>query len=133
MDKQQFIIANRQQLETAFRCAAGFGFEKPYVVEVKALTRTDQQNKLLHSMFGDLESQAKWNGEHLTLEQWKLLMISAHTIATKEPAKLTIGIEGEVVNLRERSSRMSVARLNSLIEYIAAWGTNAGVSFRGIE
>lgn len=133
MEKSSFIIANRQQLETAFRYAAGLGFDKPYAVEVKPLTRTDQQNKLLHSMFSDLENQAKWNGEQLTLEQWKLLMISAHTIATKEPTKLTIGIEGEIVNLRERSSKMSVARLNSLIEYVAAWGVNAGVKFRGLE
>lgn len=133
MERQQFIIANRQQLETSYRYAVGFGFDKAYKVTFEPLTRTDPQNKLLHSMFGDLSRQATWNNEKLSPDQWKVMMISAHSIATREPTKLVIGIENEVVNLREKSSKMSVARLNSLIEYIAAWGAGVGVVFRGLE
>lgn len=133
MDKQQFIISSRDNLITAFRYAEQFGYEKAYAVEVRPLTRTDPQNKLLHALFGDLAHQAKWQNEKLTAEQWKMLMISAHTIATKEPNKMVIGLEGEVVNLRESSAKMSVARLNSLIEYVIAWGASQGVKFKGDE
>lgn len=131
MDKQQFIISSRDNLITAFRYAEQFGYEKAYAVEVRPLTRTCKQNKILHALFGDLAHQAKWQNEKLTAEQWKMLMISAHTIATKEPNKMVIGLEGEVVNLRESSAKMSVARLNSLIEYVSAWGANQGVKFKG--
>ena len=59
-----------------------------------------------------------------------MLMISAHTIATKETTKMVIGLEGEVVNLRESSAQMSVARLNSLIEYVIAWAAGQGVMLK---
>lgn len=129
MDRQSFIISSRGNLITAFRYAEQFGHGKAYVVEVRPLTRTDPQNKLLHALFGDLANQAKWQNEKLTAEQWKMLMISAHTIATKEPNKMVIGLEGEVVNIRESSAKMSVARLNSLIEYVQCWAAENGVIF----
>lgn len=127
MTNQSFIISSRDNLVTAFRLAESLGYGKPYVVEVKPLTRTIQQNKFLHSLFGDLERQAEWHGSKLTAEQWKMLMISGHTIATKEPCKMVIGVEGEVVNLRESSAQMSVARLNSLLEYVQCWAAENGV------
>jgi hypothetical protein len=130
MDKYKQIISSRDNLVQAFRYAESFGYERPYVVEVRPLTRTDPQNKLLHALFGELAHQARWQNEKLTAEQWKMLMISAHTIATKEPNKMVIGLEGEVVNLRESSAQMSVARLNSLIEYVYAWGASQGVIFK---
>jgi len=130
MDKYKQIISSRANLVQAFRYAESFGHESPYVVEVRPLTRTDPQNKLLHALFGELAHQAKWQNEKLTAEQWKMLMISAHTIAEKMPTKMVIGLEGEVVNLRESSAQMSVARLNSLIEYVYAWGASQGVIFK---
>jgi len=133
MDKQKFIISSYSKLVSAFQYAKQFGFEHPYCVEVRPLTRTDPQNKLLHALFGELAHQAKWQNEKLTAEQWKMLMISAHTIATKEPNKMVIGLEGEVVNLRESSAQMSVARLNSLIEYVQAWAAGQGGKFKGDE
>ncbi len=127
MDKRKFFIINRQSLVDAFKWICSIGFDKSFVVEVRPLTRTDAQNRLLHALFGDLAHQAKWQNEKLTAEQWKMLMISAHTIATKEPNKMVIGLEGEVVNLRESSAKMSVARLNSLIEYVQCWAVENGV------
>lgn len=127
MIKQNFIISSRDNLVSAYRFCESLGYGKVYVVEVKPLTRTIQQNKFLHSLFGDLERQAEWQGSKLTAEQWKMLMISGHTIATKEPCKMVIGVEGEVVNLRESSAQMSVARLNSLLEYVQCWAVENGV------
>jgi hypothetical protein len=133
MDKQKFIISSYPNLVGAFQYAKQFGFDHPYCVEVRSLTRTDPQNKLLHALFGELSHQAKWQNEKLTAEQWKILMISAHAIAEKMPTKMVIGLEGEVVNLRESSAQMSVARLNSLIEYVTAWAAEHGVIFKDFE
>ena len=130
MDKQKFIISSYANLVAAFQWTRNIGFGKPYVIEVKEFTRTVDQNRKLHALFGELAHQAKWGDSKLTAEQWKVLMISAHTIATKEPCRMVIGIEGEVVNLRESSAQMSVARMISLIEYIHAWGAQNGVRFK---
>jgi hypothetical protein len=130
VDKQQFIISSYANLVAAFQWVKALGFGKPYVIEIKAFTRTIEQNAKLHALFGELAHQATWAGSKLTAEQWKVLMISAHTIAAKEPCKMVIGLEGEVVNLRESSAQMSVARMISLIEYIHAWGAQNGVKFK---
>lgn len=103
--------------------------ERPLVVTIQEKTRSLEQSAKLHAMFGELAIKAKWQGEKLTPEQWKMLMISAHTIATGEPCKLTVGIEGEMVNLRESSAKMSVKRMSSLIEYIHAWAAQNEVVF----
>ena len=130
MAKQQFIISSYANLVAAFKWIRDLGFGKAYILEVKEFTRTVEQNSKLHALFGELAHQAKWGDSKLTAEQWKVLMISAHTIATKEPCRMVIGIEGEVVNLRESSAQMSVARMISLIEYIHAWGAQNGVKFK---
>jgi hypothetical protein len=104
--------------------------DKPFVMQIKAKTRSLEQSAKLHAMFGELAIKAKWNGEQLTPEQWKVLMISAHTIATGEPCKLTVGIEGEMVNLRESSAKMSISRMASCIEYVQAWAAQNNVVFR---
>lgn len=95
--------------------------ERPLMVIIQPTTRKLEQNSLLHALLGELEKKATWQGERLTLAAWKTLMISAHTIATGEPVKLTVGVEGEMVNLRESSAEMSISRISSLIDYIKAW------------
>ena len=40
---------------------------------------------------------------------------------------MVIGIEGEVINLRESTAQMSVKRLASLIEYVQAWAVENDV------
>lgn len=56
-------------------------------------------------------------------------MVSAHSIATGEPAEMVIGLEGEVVNLRESTAAMSKKRFASLLDYVLAWGAMNGVKF----
>ena len=58
-----------------------------------------------------------------------MIMVSAHKIATGGQAEMVIGLEGEVINLRESTAQMSVKRLASLIEYVQAWGVENRVKF----
>ena len=92
-------------------------------------TRTKAQNRLLHPLLTDISKQSLWMGKKRPMLQWKTIMVSAHAIATGAPAEMVIGIEGEVVNLRESTAAMSKGRFNSLIEYVMAWGAINGVVF----
>ncbi|WP_234799255.1 recombination protein NinB [Glaesserella parasuis] len=103
--------------------------KKPLVVDVKPITRNLEQNAKFHAMCGDIAKQVQFNGEWLSLETWKVLLISAHAEATKEGSRLVIGLEGELVNIRESTAEMSVKRKASLIEYTTAWGVSHGVHF----
>lgn len=91
------------------------------VIEVRAPRRTEEQNAKLHALLSDIAKQKEFNGQKRTIEQWKLIMVSGHRIATGGIAEIAIGLEGEVINLRESTAHMSVSRLASLIEYVQAW------------
>lgn len=103
--------------------------DKPLVVEVKELTRSLDQSAKFHAMCADVSRQLSYMGRALTPEQWKILFISGHAIATKQPSEVVPGLEGEFCNIRESSARMSVKRMASLIEYVYAYATEREVRF----
>ena len=113
--------------ETAGKLLEG---QESIKIEVREKNRTDEQNAKLHAMLGDIAQQATWQGDKLDIDGWKNLFVSGHTIATKAPYKLVMGLEGELVNVRERTSKMGVRRLASLIEYVDAWAAGNGVVFK---
>ena len=85
-------------------------------------TRTLDQNALLHTAFREIaDSGLTWAGRKLSEEQWKVLLVSGHAIATGHEADIVPGIENELVNLRESTASMSIKRLSSLIEYVEAF------------
>ena len=100
------------------------------VLEVRPETRSDQQNRLLHALFADVARQAEWMGKKRTAIEWKLLFVSGHSVATKQGADLVPGLEGEFLNLRESTARMSKARMASLLEYVMAWAVDHGVELQ---
>jgi hypothetical protein len=84
--------------------------------------RNLDQNAKFHALCEDLaKSGYQWAGKERTAEQWKVLLVSGHAMATKQGAEMVPGIEGEFVNLRESTARMSKARSSSLIEYTLAF------------
>lgn len=111
----------------AFLATLEINAEHPWVVEIKAVTRSLEQNAKFHAICGDFEKQGTYMGRTLTLAQWKVLFISGHAIATGLGADLVPGIEGEFVNIRESSAQMSVKRMASLIEYVTAYAVGQGI------
>lgn len=103
--------------------------KKPLVVKIQPMTRSLEQNSKLHALLSDISKQCEFNGKKRDIDTWKMIMVSAHKIATGGKAEMVIGLEGEVINLRESTAQMGVQRLASLIEYITAWGAENGVKF----
>lgn len=101
-----------------------------WVCRISPETRSEAQNRLLHPLLDDISKQCEWMGKKRPMLQWKTIMVSAHAIATKEPSEMVIGIEGEVVHLRESTATMSKARFASLVDYVLCWGAQNGVRFR---
>lgn len=93
------------------------------VLTIKPKTRSSEQNAKFHAMCQDLAGK-KWGGKERSAAEWKVLLVSGHMIATGEAQNMTVGIEGEVVNLRESTATMSAKRMASLIEYTQAWIAN---------
>lgn len=117
---------------------AAWGYAKPLllaehrlVLEVRPENRTLDQNAHFHALCGDIaRSGIEWFGKPRKAEEWKVLLVSGHAKATKQEADVVPGIEGELVNLRESTARMSRQRASSLIEYTLAFCAERGVALR---
>lgn len=129
--KQLFIVRSQLIKQNALNAVAAVApsDDRPMCVEVKELTRNLDQNARFHAMLADIAKQATYAGRKLTPQQWKILFISGHAIATGEGADMIPGIENEFVNIRESSAQMTVKRMASLIEYVSAWAADNGVQF----
>ena len=121
-----FVLAHK---EARWRAAQAC-MEAPdgYVVTIKPPGRTGEQNAKFHALVGDIaKSGLQWAGKPRTPAEWKVLLVSAHAMATKEGADIVPGLEGEFVNLRESTALMSKARSSSLVEYTVAFAVQNGV------
>ena len=76
----------------------------------------------------DIAQQVVWCGQKLPKEEWKDVL----TAALKKQ-KIVPGIEGGFVVIGARTSKMSVAEMNELIELAIMFGTQQGVKFQALE
>lgn len=126
MEKQRYILISDHVRQNAMRAVhiAPAG----YAVTVSPATRSTDQNAKFHAICSDLaKSPLVWAGKRRSLEEWKVLLISAHSVATNSKGEVIPGLEGEFVAIRESSARMSVARAASLITYALAFCDTNGV------
>ena len=92
-----------------------------HVVTIAEPTRNLEQSAKFHAICGEIAKLHKFAGALRTPEQWKMLLISGHAVATKQGSEMLPGLEGEWCNLRESSAKMSVRRMASLIEYAVSY------------
>jgi hypothetical protein len=87
---------------------------------VRPKRRSLDQNSKLHALIQEFDG-LEFSGQKRNAEDWKVILVSGHTQATKGESELITGIEGEMVQLRESTARMSKERSSSLIEYVQAF------------
>jgi hypothetical protein len=122
IDRQLFRLLN---IDIRRRAAnAVMSAKDGYIVKIAPPTRNLEQNAKLHAIFSDAARHRLYCGQKLSSEQWKVLFIRGHSIATGFGAQMVPGLENEFVNIRESSASMSVARMSSLIEYATAYLAN---------
>ena len=65
-----------------------------------------------------------WYGNHLTKEEWKDVIT-----ASLRRQRVVPGIDGGFVVCGERTSKMSIAAMNEVIEAAYALGSTKGITF----
>jgi hypothetical protein len=92
------------------------------VVRISEPKRNLEQNDKFHAICSDLAASGlEWMGKRRTKDEWKVLLVSGHAVATKRGAEMVAGLENEFVNLRESTASMGIKRMSSLIEYANAF------------
>jgi hypothetical protein len=122
MDRVTFRITSRGQLISAFKHADKQQF--PFVVEVRDVTRTDEQNRLMWPMLTAFSEQAKLSGRTLIKDQWKAVFLQA--LGHPQDMLPTLD-ENTWFAAGLRSSKLTKPEFSALIDLIYAEAAQRGV------
>lgn len=101
------------------------------VLEVRLETRSDAQNRLLHSRIGDIARQVEWAGKKRDTDTWKRLLMAAWLRARGDHVEILPALDGHGVDVVfERTSKLSRAECAEFSDYVLAWGDERGVQWR---
>ena len=96
-------------------------------VEFKAPKRSLPQNDRMWSMLTEVAQQLPWHGIKLAADDWKLIFLDA----LKREVRMVPNIDGNgFVNLGRSSSDLGKEEMSDLMELIAAFGAQHGVTFQ---
>ena len=127
MKNETYVLVHETARKLAIKAIETHELNGDFVI-IKEPTRNLEQNAKLHAMFGELEKhKVCWGGVPRNADQWKVLLISGHTIATGGQVEMIKGLEDEIVSLRASSAAMSIKTLSSLIEYTQAFMIANGI------
>lgn len=126
-------LHNPQQGHTAFqslwpKIKAKLGARKRLIVEVKEVTRSNEQNARMWAMLAEVSNQVVWHGRKLTPEEWKHVFT-----ASLKRQDVVPGLDGGFVVLGQSTSKMGVREMGELMELISAFGAQQGVKFSAPE
>jgi hypothetical protein len=86
--------------------------------------RSTDQNAKLWPMLGDVAAQVEWHGQYLKDFEWKDIFTAALKRYRAVP-----GIDGGIVLLGMRTSRMTRSEFSELVESIYAFGAEHDVTW----
>jgi hypothetical protein len=94
--------------------------------------RSGQQNKLFHSILGQIAKQAQHLGSTWTTEDWKRLHLYNWSVERGRPAgQLVKALDGQgIVQLGLQSRKLSKEDAIEFTEYLMYWCAKNGVEIR---
>ena len=87
--------------------------------------RSDEQNRKMWAMLGELSKGMPWHGQTLSPEDYKDLLTAA-----MKGQRLVPGIEPGLVVLGARTSKMTIPEMSELIEFMNAFAATRGFTFK---
>ncbi|NLZ11648.1 MAG: recombination protein NinB [Alcaligenaceae bacterium] len=127
MDKQVFHLVSPIVRRNAAYAIANA--PEGYRCELRPKTRTLAQNDMLWSIMTDISRQVDFvvNGALVKVSPEEVKDIL--TAALKRETRMALGIDGGMVLLGQRTSKMTVKQMTELIELAHAFGAEKGVQW----
>lgn len=127
MDKQVFVLSHPLARRNAAHACANA--PEGYRVEIKPRTRSLAQNDMLWSILTDISRQVEFvvNGALVKLKPEEVKDIL--TAGLRRETRMAMGIDGGMVLLGQRTSKMSVGEMKDLIELAYAFGNERAIEW----
>ena len=121
------IIATEQDRQAVIRELLLMPLDQIKYVSYGDAKRTHLQNARFHAFCADTSRQKQWAGLWLDTTAWKCLTVSGHARATGNISDPVLGLENELVCIRESTADMGVKRMSSVLEYQQCWCAENGI------
>lgn len=131
MEKQVFSLVSPLVRRNAALAIANA--PEGYRCEIRPKTRTLAQNDLMWSVLTDISKQVEFvvNGALIKVSPEEVKDIL--TAGLKREMRMAQGIDGGMVILGQRTSKMTIRQMTELIELAHAFGTQRGVEWSRIS
>lgn len=127
MDKQVVYLTSPHARRNAAHLAATA--PDGYRCEIRPKTRTLAQNDLMWSVLTDISNQVEFvvNGALVRVSPEEVKDIL--TAGLRRETRMAMGIDGGMVLLGQRTSKMTVRQMTELIDLAHAFGSEKGVQW----
>ena len=105
---------------------------KPLRLEIKAESRSDEQNAKYHAMLSEIAVQAQHLGAKWSAEDWKRLLVDLFAKETGlQGGKIIPSLDGAgIVQLGLQTRDFTKEQAAEFITFLEAWGANNGIIYK---
>lgn len=130
MTEKRVPIRLGSETHKQFVASLVLGTPSGWFVTIEPPRRSLDQNAALHAALTDIAEQVEWHGKKLDRDVWKRLCTAAWLREHNEHPELIPALDGKGFDvIFEKTSKLTVAQMSELLEWIYAFGTQNGVKF----
>jgi hypothetical protein len=127
---QQQASALMQSLWPKVKAALAAG--RKLTLEVKDASRSDEQNRKYHAIFGDIAKQAEHCGSKWDAEDWKRMLVWQYCKEKQiEAGKVVPSLDMTgIVQLGQQTRKFTKEQASEFVEFLLAWCANNGIELK---
>lgn len=105
---------------------------KKLTLEVKDASRSDEQNRKYHAIFGDIAKQAEHCGSKWDAEDWKRMLVWQYCKDKQiDAGKIVPSLDMTgVVQLGQQTRKFTKEQASEFVEFLLAWCANNGIELK---
>jgi hypothetical protein len=100
-------------------------------LEIKSVSRSNEQNEKYHAMIGDIAKQASHLGSKWDAESWKRFLLWQFAKDTNtNQGQIVPSLDGTgIVQLGLQSRSFTKEQASEFVEWLHAWGAENGITY----
>ena len=100
-------------------------------MEIKAESKSRDQEEKYHAMIGEIAKQAQHLGAKWSMEDWKRLLVDKFVRELSEVTKVIPNLDNNgIVQLGLQTRNFTKEQAMDFITFLEAWGANNGIIFK---
>jgi hypothetical protein len=105
---------------------------KKLTLEIKAQSRSDEQNRKYHAIFSDIARQAEHCGSKWDAEDWKRMLVWQYCKEKQiEAGKVVPSLDMTgIVQLGQQTRKFTKEQASEFVEFLLAWCAENGIELK---